>query len=37
VYSNKIFSIISGIFVASEEGGVVDGVKIHDNLIYDAD
>lgn len=37
VYNNKIFSVISGISVASEEGGVVDGVKIHDNLIYDID
>jgi len=37
VYSNKVFSVISRISVASEEGGVVDGVKIQDNLIYDAD
>lgn len=37
VYNNKIYSSISGITVASEEGGVVDGVKIHDNLIYDID
>ncbi|NDP26530.1 MAG: DUF1565 domain-containing protein [Flavobacterium sp.] len=35
VYNNKIYNVISGISVASEEGGVVDGVKIHDNLIYD--
>jgi len=35
VYNNKVYNTSSGITVASEEGGVVDGVKIHDNLIYD--
>lgn len=37
VYNNKIYNAISGISIASEEGGVVDGVKVHDNLIYDID
>ena len=37
VYNNKIYNTSSGITVASEQGGVVDGVKIHDNLIYDTD
>lgn len=38
VYNNKIYNTKNGgITIASEEGGVVDGIKTHDNLIYDAD
>lgn len=38
VYANKVYnSKNGGITVASEQGGTVDGVKIHDNLIYDLD
>ncbi|NDP28234.1 MAG: T9SS type A sorting domain-containing protein [Flavobacterium sp.] len=35
VYANKVSgSDGGGITIASESGGVVDGVKLHDNLIY---
>lgn len=38
VCNNKVYSTKNGgITIASEEGGVVDGIKIHDNLIYEAD
>jgi len=36
VYANKIYSTKGGgITIASEQGGTVNGVKLHDNLIYD--
>lgn len=35
VYANEVYSCIrGGITVASEEGGVADGIKIHDNMVY---
>jgi hypothetical protein len=35
VYANKVYNTTSGITIASEEGGVISNVKVHDNLVYD--
>lgn len=35
VYANTVYNAANGISVASEEGGVLTGVRIHDNLIHD--
>ncbi len=35
VYANKVYDTSSGITIASEEGGVVSDISVHDNLVYD--
>lgn len=35
VFANTVYDCIAGITVASEAGGVAQGVKLHDNLVYD--
>lgn len=34
VYANTVYNCTAGITVASEEGGIADGIKVHDNLVY---
>lgn len=34
VYGNKVWAVTTGIVVASEMGGIVRNVRVHDNLIY---
>ncbi len=34
VYANKVFDCRSGITIASEEGGIANDIKVHDNLVY---
>nr|MDA3928043.1 right-handed parallel beta-helix repeat-containing protein [Prolixibacteraceae bacterium] len=35
VYANKVYNTGGGITVASEEGGILSNIKVHDNLVYD--
>ncbi len=35
VYANKVYNTGGGITIASEEGGIVSSIKVHDNLVYD--
>ncbi len=34
VYANKVYNCGGGITVASEEGGIANGVKVYNNLVY---